>query len=95
MTPNKFQSNAIMLTIQNQAAGLVDVVIADGFGVSEDSKISPFHGTPFCWYYGKNDGNEPVELIVFYAGIEGTPITLPKGDEAWDHQAIFSSARFE
>jgi quercetin dioxygenase-like cupin family protein len=37
------------------------------------------------WHYGKNDGNEPVELIVFYAGIEGTPITVPKGDEARDH----------
>jgi quercetin dioxygenase-like cupin family protein len=37
------------------------------------------------WHYGKNDGNEPVELIVFYAGIEGTPITVPKGNEARDH----------
>jgi quercetin dioxygenase-like cupin family protein len=37
------------------------------------------------WHYGKNDGHEPVELIVFYAGIEGTPITVPKGDEARDH----------
>jgi quercetin dioxygenase-like cupin family protein len=37
------------------------------------------------WHYGKNDGHEPVELIVFYAGIAGTPITVPKGDEARDH----------
>ncbi|MCD9018016.1 cupin domain-containing protein [Parachryseolinea silvisoli] len=37
------------------------------------------------WHSGKNDGNEPVELIVFYAGIEGTPITVPKGDGARDH----------
>jgi quercetin dioxygenase-like cupin family protein len=37
------------------------------------------------WHYGKNDGNEPVELIVFYAGTEGTPITVPKGDGARDH----------
>jgi quercetin dioxygenase-like cupin family protein len=37
------------------------------------------------WHYGKNDGDEPVELIVFYAGVEGTPITVPKGNEARDH----------
>jgi len=37
------------------------------------------------WHYGKNDGNEPVELIVFYAGVEGTPLTIPRGNEARDH----------
>ncbi|MDY6854635.1 MAG: cupin domain-containing protein [Thermodesulfobacteriota bacterium] len=28
------------------------------------------------WHYGKNAGNEPAEIIVFYAGILGTPITI-------------------
>lgn len=28
------------------------------------------------WHYGKNEGNEPAEIIVFYAGIEGTPTTV-------------------
>ena len=28
------------------------------------------------WHYGINEGNEPAEIIVFYAGIEGTPITI-------------------
>ncbi len=28
------------------------------------------------WHYGKNEGNEPAEIIVFYAGIKGTPITV-------------------
>ena len=28
------------------------------------------------WHYGKNEGNEPAEIIVFYAGIRGTPITI-------------------
>lgn len=37
------------------------------------------------WHYGKNDGREPVELIVFYAGVEGTPITVPKAGEVRDH----------
>ncbi len=28
------------------------------------------------WHYGANHGTEPVELIVFYAGVKGTPITV-------------------
>ena len=30
------------------------------------------------WHYGKNDGNEPAEIIVFYAGVQGVPITIKK-----------------
>ncbi|MDY8137310.1 cupin domain-containing protein [Aquimarina sp. 2201CG5-10] len=30
------------------------------------------------WHYGKNDGTKPAEIIVFYAGVEGTPITIVK-----------------
>lgn len=28
------------------------------------------------WHYGENEGNEPAEIIVFYAGIKNTPITI-------------------
>ncbi len=28
------------------------------------------------WHYGKNEGNEPAEIIVFYAGIQNSPITI-------------------
>jgi quercetin dioxygenase-like cupin family protein len=28
------------------------------------------------WHYGSNEGNEPAEIIVFYAGIQGAPITI-------------------
>ena len=28
------------------------------------------------WHYGINEGNEPAEIIVFYAGVQGTPITI-------------------
>jgi quercetin dioxygenase-like cupin family protein len=28
------------------------------------------------WHYGKNEGNEAAEIIVFYAGIQGVPITI-------------------
>jgi quercetin dioxygenase-like cupin family protein len=27
------------------------------------------------WHYGKNEGNEPAEIVVFYAGIADKPIT--------------------
>ena len=30
------------------------------------------------WHYGKNEGNTLAEIIVFYAGITGTPITINK-----------------
>ncbi len=30
------------------------------------------------WHYGKNEGNEIAEIIVFYAGIQGEPITIKK-----------------
>ncbi len=30
------------------------------------------------WHYGKNEGDDPVEIIVFYAGIEGKLITIKK-----------------
>ncbi len=29
-------------------------------------------------HYGKNEGDEPAEIIVFYAGIKGEPITIKK-----------------
>ncbi|TQV87951.1 cupin domain-containing protein [Aliikangiella coralliicola] len=30
------------------------------------------------WHYGINEGKEPAEIIVFYAGVEGVPITTKK-----------------
>lgn len=30
------------------------------------------------WHYGKNEGAEPAEIIVFYAGTEDEPITVRK-----------------
>ncbi len=33
------------------------------------------------WHYGKNEGNEPAEIIVFYVGIRGTPITIKESIE--------------
>ncbi len=30
------------------------------------------------WHYGINKGNQPVKLIVFYAGNKGVPLTIKK-----------------
>ncbi|RJP56105.1 MAG: cupin domain-containing protein [Deltaproteobacteria bacterium] len=30
------------------------------------------------WHYGKNEGDKPAEIIVFYAGISDMPITINK-----------------
>jgi len=30
------------------------------------------------WHYGRNDGNVPAEILVFYAGTKGTPISVKK-----------------
>jgi len=52
--------------------------------VTEDNKTLHMKaGDPIVevlneWHYGKNEGTEPAEIIVFYAGILGTPITIKK-----------------
>ena len=30
------------------------------------------------WHFGRNDGDEPAEIIVFYAGTPGKPITVTR-----------------
>jgi len=30
------------------------------------------------WHYGENRGRQPVEILVFYAGVKGTPLTVKK-----------------
>ena len=33
------------------------------------------------WHYGINEGDEPAEIIVFYAGVQDTPITIKETDK--------------
>lgn len=33
------------------------------------------------WHYGKNEGEAPAEIIVFYAGIKDSPITVKETDK--------------
>jgi len=30
------------------------------------------------WHYGKNEGDEPAEIIIVYSGTQGIPITIEK-----------------
>jgi len=32
------------------------------------------------WHYGRNDGDEPAEILVFYAGVKGGPISIKQHD---------------
>lgn len=43
--------------------------------LKEGDSISELVNT---WHYGKNNGSKPAEIIVFYAGIKGKPITVIK-----------------
>ncbi len=36
------------------------------------------------WHYGKNEGDETAEIIVFYAGTQGEPITVKQQDDLSD-----------
>ncbi|GAB6146540.1 cupin domain-containing protein [Desulfocicer niacini] len=50
--------------------------------VTEDKKTlhlkagDPIVEVVDTWHYGRNDGDTPAEIIVFYAGVKGTPITV-------------------
>lgn len=34
------------------------------------------------WHYGKNEGEEPAEIVVFYAGIAGEPVSIKEATTA-------------
>ena len=34
------------------------------------------------WHYGMNEGSTPAEIVVFYAGAAGRPVTVSKRDSA-------------
>jgi quercetin dioxygenase-like cupin family protein len=51
---------------------------------TEDGKVlhlkagDPIVEVTDVWHYGKNEGNVPAEIIVFYAGVKDGPITVKK-----------------
>jgi len=52
--------------------------------VTEDNKTlhlkagDPIIEVVNTWHYGKNEGDKTAEILVFYAGTEGAPITVKK-----------------
>ena len=52
--------------------------------VTEENKVlhlkagDPIIEVVNTWHYGKNEKDEPAEIIVFYAGTEGTDVTIRK-----------------
>jgi len=34
----------------------------------------------YQWHYGRNDGDQPAEIIVFYAGVPGKPVTITRSE---------------
>lgn len=56
--------------------------------VTENGKIlhlkagDPIVEVVDTWHYGKNEGPAPAEILVFYAGVKGTPITIYRKSSA-------------
>lgn len=52
--------------------------------ICEDGKVLHMKaGDPIVevvskWHYGKNEGSETAEILVFYAGVKDTPVTVKK-----------------
>ena len=53
-------------------------VTTDGGKVLHLKPYEPIVEVVGIWHYGKNEGAEPAEIIVFYAGQVGEPITIKK-----------------
>jgi len=55
--------------------------------ITKDNKIlhlkagDPIVEVVDTWHYGKNEGAGPAEIIVFYAGVKGSPVTIKKSGE--------------
>ena len=45
------------------------------------------------WHYGKNEGDEPAEIIVFYAGVRGEPVTIKKPENKESHNTELKAPR--
>ena len=59
--------------------GTLTVVTQDGETMTVEAGEG-FVEVVETYHFGKNDGPEPVELVVFYAGAQGCPITTEKRD---------------
>lgn len=46
------------------------------------------------WHYGRNEGDEPAEIIVFYTGEKGEPITIKKPENKTITQQKYCTISF-
>ena len=53
-------------------------VITDGWDTLHLQAGNPIVEVVDTWHLGKNEGDEPVDIIVFYAGVKGKDITNSK-----------------
>jgi quercetin dioxygenase-like cupin family protein len=53
-------------------------VTTDGGKVLHLKAYEPIVEVVGTWHYGRNEGVEPAEIIVFYAGQAGEPVTIKK-----------------
>ncbi len=45
------------------------------------------------WHYGRNPGDQPAEILVFYAGVEGMPVTIPQPGDGAPRKALETESR--
>lgn len=66
-----------LVNIAYVAKGTLTVIADDGQSITmrQGQVLPELIGK---YHYGRNDGTEPVELIVFYLGEQGTPLSVPK-----------------
>ncbi len=60
-------------------------VITDSGQVLRLTPYDPIIEVVDTWHYGRNEGDEPAEIIVFYAGEKGEPITIKKPENEQSH----------
>ena len=66
-----------LVNIAYVAKGTLTVIADDGqqITIQQGQVLPELIGK---YHYGRNDGTEPVELIVFYLGEQGTPLSVPR-----------------
>ena len=53
-------------------------MITESGGILHLKPYDPIVEVVDTWHYGRNEGDEPAEIIVFYAGEKGEPVTIKK-----------------
>lgn len=68
-------------------------VITDSGQVLRMKPHDPIVEVVDTWHYGRNEGDEPAEIIVFYAGEKGEPITIKKPENKQSHNKELKAMR--